>query len=152
MLPKYHLLIGFIFVAILYFFFPEIPFFGIAIIFLSSFLIDVDHVFYYFFRKRDISPINAYRWYMERRKKFCHLSRGQKKKFYSGFYLFHGIEWLIILFLLGNYVSSFFIFVCIGFSLHLVLDIFHEIYDRRTIDKFSLIWSYLRFRKSNISD
>lgn len=147
MLPKYHILIGFIFTALLFFIFPELSFFGLAIIFLSSVLIDIDHVLYYFFRKKDINPFKAYRWYLTRCKKFHLLSKEQKKNFYSGFYLFHGIEWLIILFLLGNYIFSFFLFICIGFSLHFILDTIYEIYDRRTTDKISLIFNYYRSKE-----
>jgi len=151
MLPHYHIFLGLIFVAVLSFFFPNISFFTFAIIFFSSFLIDVDHVFYYFFKKGNLNPFNAYKWFIERRKQFHKLPMKQRKNFYSGFYMFHGIEWLIVLFLLGSYVNPFFIFIFIGFSFHFVFDVIHEIYDKRTVDKISLIWNYFRFRKINSS-
>jgi hypothetical protein len=150
MLPKYHILFGFIFAVILYFIFPNISFLGIVIIFLSSFLIDVDHILYYFFRKGNLNPFKAYRWYIDRAKKICKLPRQQKKNFYSGLYIFHGVEVLIFLFLLSHYFPILF-FVFLGFSLHFIIDFFHEIYDKATVDKSSLIWNYYRFRKLNAS-
>jgi hypothetical protein len=149
MLPKYHILFGLVFIVFLYFFFPAVSLFGLAIIFLSSILIDVDHVLYYFIKKKSLNFYKAYNWYMKRVIQFNQLSREQKKKIYSGFYLFHGIEWLIILFLLGVYINHFFIFIFIGFSFHFILDTIHEIYCKGTVDKISLIWNYHRFRKLN---
>jgi len=149
MLPKYHILFGFFFIAVLFFFFPQISLIGLVIIFLSSILIDVDHVFYYFLKKGNLVPLNAYNWYMKRRMQFNLLSREQKKKIYSGFYIFHGIELLIILFLLGNYFYNVFFFIFLGFSFHFIIDLFHEIYEKGTVDKISLIWNYYRWRKLN---
>jgi hypothetical protein len=147
MYPKYHFLLGIFFIIILHFIFPSLSIFALLLIFLSSVLIDADHVLYYFFKKGNLNPIRAYNWYIERGKKICHLSRKQKNKIYPGFYLFHGIEVLTILFLLGTYVSYFFIFIFVGFSLHFVLDTIHEIYDRGAIDKTSWIWNYIRWKK-----
>jgi hypothetical protein len=150
MLPKHHILFGLIFIAVLFFLFPDISLLGLAIIFLSSILIDVDHMLYYFLREKNFNPLKAYSWYIERGKKICHLPREQKKNFYSGFYIFHGIEILILLFLSSNYIPLLF-FVFVGFSFHFVLDIIHEIYDKATVDKSSLIWNFYRFRKLNAS-
>ncbi len=147
MIPKYHILFGFLFVAFLYFFFPIIPLYGLAIIFLSSILIDVDHVFYYFFRKGKLNPVESYNWYMKRKIHFNLIPKEQRKKIYSGFYLFHGVEWLIILFLLSNFINPFFLFIFLGFSFHFLLDLIHEIYDKRTVDKISLFWNIFRRKK-----
>ncbi len=147
MLPKYHLFLGILFVIILHLFFPQISFFGLSIIFLSSFLIDADHVFYYSLKKRNLNPVKAYIWAIKRTRAFHNLSRAHRKKFYSGFFLFHGVEWLIILFLLGTYVSHFFIFILIGFSFHFIVDTIHEISDKGTVDKISLFWNFYRYEK-----
>ncbi len=147
MLPKFHLFFGIIFVVRLHFLFPQISFFNLSIIFLSSFLIDVDHVFYYFLKTGDINPVRVYRWYMKKWKRFHKIPREQRKNIYSGFYLFHGIEVLMILFLLGFYISPLFSFIFIGFSFHLLVDTVHERYDKGTSDKFSLIYSCYQFRK-----
>ena len=149
MLPKYHFSLGIIFVVILHFLFPQICVLYLSIIFLASFLIEIDHFFDYFLKKRDINPINAYKWYIEKWKMCKNLSRAQKKKIYSGFYIFHGVEVLIILFLLGVYFSQRFFFILIGFSFHFLLDSIHEMYNKGTFDKISLVYNYHRFRKLN---
>jgi hypothetical protein len=145
---KFHFLSGFIFTILLYFlFYPVIPFFGLLIIFLSSFLMDADHFFYYIFKKRDFNLIRAYKWYIENTKKFCSSSKEKQKKIYIGFYIFHGIEILIILFLLGFYISPIFNFILIGFLFHLSVDLISEIIFEQRIDKISLIQNYLAIRK-----
>jgi len=149
MLPKYHIFLGFIFILFLYFFFPQISLLGLVIIFISSILIDIDHYLYYIFKKKDLNPYNAYVWHIKEWKRINKLPRKQRKTLYTGFYLFHGIELLIILLLLGIYINYFFIFIFIGFSFHLITDIIHEIYFKETIDKISLIWSYFRWKKIN---
>ncbi|MDD5358098.1 MAG: hypothetical protein PHX80_03075 [Candidatus Nanoarchaeia archaeon] len=92
-----------------------------------------------------MNPFKARKWYMEKQKMLNKLPRAQKKKIYTGFYLFHGIEWNILLFLLGNYFSFFF-FLFLGFSFHLFIDLIYEMYDKGTADKFSLIWNYCQFK------
>lgn len=149
MLPKYHFIFGTLFVFILHFFFPQLSLLNLSLIFLSSFLIDADHYFYYIARERNFNLIKCYNWYREHLKKTLALPMNERKKIYSGFYFFHGLEWLIALFLLGRFISPIFTFVFIGFSLHWVVDTPHEYYIKRTLDKSSLVWNYLRFRKLN---
>jgi len=145
MLPKYHFFLGIIFVTIFYFIFRT-NFFYLSVILLSTVLIDVDHVFYFFLLKKDLNPFHAYEWYIERCKRVQKLSKEQRKKLYTGFYIFHGLEILIILFLLGNFFPLFF-FVFVGFSFHMILDIPDEIIKKGTIEKISLVYNYNRFKK-----
>ncbi|VVB82557.1 Uncharacterised protein [uncultured archaeon] len=147
MLPKYHLILGIFFVTIFYFIFHTNIFY-LLIILLSSVLIDVDHLFYFFIIKKDCNPFHAYNWYTERWKKSKKLSREQLKKTYIGFYMFHGIEILAVLYLLGIYFPIFF-FIFIGFAFHMIVDIPDEIIKKGTIEKSSLIYNYYRFRKLN---
>ncbi len=147
MLPKIHFIAGIFFIFLLYLLFPKISLIGFLIIFLSSVFIDVDHYIYYILKERDLNLVKCYNWYMLHLKKTLSLPMKKRKKIYSGFYLLHGIEWIIILFLLGTYVHPFFAFVSAGFLFHWVIDTLHEIYVKRTLDKSSLIWNYYRFRK-----
>jgi hypothetical protein len=146
--PKIHFLIGFLFITLLHFIFPQITFLNLLIILFSSVLIDVDHYFYYIFIKKDFNLIKAYNWFKEGVRKTRRLPLKERKKMYTGFYMFHGIEPLIILFLLGISVSQFFFFVFLGFSFHLLLDIPSEIIIKGTFQKISLIYNYTQFRKS----
>lgn|SRR4030042_214059 len=152
MLPKYHFIFGLSFVIFLYFLFPQISLLGLSIIFLSSFFIDVDHYLYYFLKEKNLNLKRGYNWYKNKIKRTYSLPMSERKKIYSGFYLFHGIEWIILLFLLGYFISSFFTFIAIGFLFHLIVDVFHEIYFKRSIDKSSLIYNYYRWRKLKIKN
>ena len=141
---KYHFLLGVIFAVLLYLLFSTIiSLFGLLIILLSSFLIDVDHYLYYVYKKGDFSLIRAYSWYMKNARKFCFMSEEKRKQFYLGFYIFHGIEPLIILFFLGFYVSQFFNFILVGFLFHLFTDLISEIILKQRIDKVSIIQNFI---------
>ena len=145
---RYHLLLGIVFAVLLYFlFYPLISFLGLLIIFLSSFLIDADHYIYYVYKKGDFNLIRAYNWYMKNARKFCFMSKEKQKQVYIGFYIFHGIEPLIILFFLGFFLSQFFTFILIGFLFHLSTDLISEIILRQRIDKVSIIQNLLRNKK-----
>lgn len=118
MLPKHHIIINLIIALILLFFINPLY---VLIIFLSSVLIDVDHYLYYIFEKKRFSLKSAYNWYLIERQKFHDLSLKERKKHRYFIFIFHGLESLIILFLLSLYVPIFF-FIFIGFSIHLIED------------------------------
>ncbi|MBA7700024.1 hypothetical protein ES703_108730 [subsurface metagenome] len=147
MLPMHHLFSGIIFSLILLFLFPQIGLIGFLIIMLSTVLIDVDHYLYYVYKKKDWSLKHAYNWFIKNKKKFLSLSRKQRNKFYTGFFFLHGIEILLILFLLGKFLSIYFYYILIGVSFHLFLDIIYQrkIHDR--LDRISIIYDFLKFKK-----
>ena len=147
MLPTKHFIFGLIFAGFLYFIFPKIGLVGFLIIIFSTFLIDVDHYLYYVYRKKDFSLRNAYKWFIKQKKKFLALPRKQRNKFQTGFCFLHGIEILIILFLLGIFISKYFYFILIGFAFHLVLDIIYQrtIMDR--LDRISIIYDFFKFKR-----
>ncbi len=147
MRPQIHFLLGIIFVIFLYFFFfPIISVFGLTIIFLSSVLIDIDHYIYYVFKKKDLNPFKAYEWYKKYTCKFCSLPNEKQKKLFLGFYFLHGIE-ILLLFLFLGYISQFFIFIFIGFFFHWSVDLISDIIWKRRLDKLSIIYNILNFRK-----
>ncbi len=152
MLPKIHFIIGLLFIIILHFIFPLISFLNLMIILFSSVFIDVDHVFYYIVKEKNINPWKAYSWFKSHLNHTLSLPMNERKKIYTGFYFFHGVEGLILLFILGTYVNQIFYFVFIGFFLHMAVDIPSEIFLKRTADKSSLIWNYHRFKLLNRSN
>lgn len=147
MRPKIHLIIGIFFIAIIYFLFPNISPISLLVILASSVLIDSDHYIYYIMRTGNFNLLKCYKWFDSHLKKTLSLPMNERKKIYTGFYLFHGIEPLIILFLFGNYLSSIFMLLFFGFLLHFIVDVPHEYYIKRTLHKISLIYSYTQFRK-----
>jgi hypothetical protein len=109
MLPKTHLIFGAIFSVLVYFFF-SITFFQASLIFLSSFLIDIDHYLLYICRKKDFSLKNAYLWHKNievPHKPFLHI--------------FHTIE-LILLIGIFSFIFQSFLFVLIGILFHSIFD------------------------------
>ena len=147
MLPTRHLIFGITFSLILLFLFPQIGLIGFLIIILSTVLIDVDHYLYYVYKKKDWSLKHAYNWFIENKKKFLFLSRKQRNKFYRGFCFLHGIEILILLFILGKFLSIYFYYILIGVSFHLFLDYINQLTYLGRIDKFSLLHDFLKLKR-----
>ena len=100
MRPTQHLLLGIVLALILFVIFPEIGLVQAAIIVASSVLIDIDHYLYYVYRKGDKSLIRAYKWYTTSIRKAHKLPRKQKKEISFGFHFLHGIEILILFYVL----------------------------------------------------
>lgn len=111
MYPKTHIMLGVIFIVILYFLFPKIGIPGLFIIFLSSILIDVDHYLAFVIREKNLSLIKAYNWTIEK----------MNRKEYLGFHFLHTIEVHILVVILTFFWHIFF-FVFIGFLFHSITD------------------------------
>ncbi|KKM15808.1 hypothetical protein LCGC14_1692260 [marine sediment metagenome] len=143
MRPLTHALSGLIFSLLVFAAFPN-KLVGVTLIFLSSFLIDVDHYFYYVYHKRDISLKNAYRWFIRRIEKLDRLSEKEQQKYKRIFLIFHGIEfWAILIFF--SFFHSFFLWILLGITVHIVLDIIDERKDRElVIGKVSQIYVYIK--------
>ena len=149
MYPTQHLILGIIFSLVLLFLFPQIGFLGASIIILSTVLIDADHYFYYVYKKRDFNLKNAHVWFIRKVNKFNNLPRKQRNKFYIAFCCLHGLEVLLILFLLST-IFQYFFFIFIGFSLHLLLDLVSETQHRDRIDRISLVYDFFKFKKMEL--
>jgi len=149
MLPKYHIVLGFLFSLILFLIFPSISILGASVIFFSSFLIDVDAYLNYIFTKKSFNLINAIKYYSEKRKKGIKLSRGQKLKAPIKIRFLHGIEILAVLFILGIFTNKLFLFIFIGFAFHLFLDIAEQIYYGFRISKISLVYDFIKKQHSS---
>jgi hypothetical protein len=148
MYPKYHIFFGLILSAVLFLIFPNyIGLIGAGIIFFSSFLIDVDHYIYYVIKNKSLSLKKAFNYFSNARDKMLKFTFEKRKNYYSGFCFFHGIEWLIILFVLGIFLSKYFLFIGIGFLLHLSLDWIEEYNKSPRMDKISVIYDFFKFKK-----
>lgn len=147
MLPKYHIILGFLFSMSLFLIFPSIGLLNAGIIFLSSFLIDIDHYILFVVKKRNLNPKNALKWFFKKKEEYERIPVKDRNNFYSGFYFLHGFELLLILFLLGLFVSNIFFFILIGFIFHLFLDVLENIVLDKRIDKLSIIYDFVKFSK-----
>lgn len=147
MYPSKHVIFSIFFVIILLYLFPQISFLGLIIILASAVLIDIDHYLYYAFRKKDWNLMNALKWFNVTGKKFFSLSKTKREKTYDGFYFLHGLEILLIVYLLGFFVNNYFYFILIGFSFHLLLDYIDLIFNWERFERFSIIYDFLKFKK-----
>ncbi len=118
MMPKTHILLGAIFSLVLYFSF-NLNFPGLLIIFLASFLIDIDHYFFYVHRMKNWSLNKASKWYFS-------LAKHHKPIMH----IFHTFEFLLLISLLSS-ISPFFFFLFVGVIFHSILDITEMIYNNR---------------------
>lgn len=153
MYPKIHIISGLIISYFIYLIFPEIGMINFLIIFISAFMIDLDHYLYYVFSKKDVNPFHTYSWFMENSQKSKFIPKDKRKEVYSGVYIFHGIEALILLVFLSFYNNIFF-FIAIGFIIHQIFDLI-EIYNKEySYEKvLSFIYSLIRAKnKKHIRD
>jgi len=148
MFPKFHVLLGLIFSIIVFLIFPFIGLLGLTIIFLSSFLIDFDHYLYYFFNKKSLNLKKSYLWFKEKGEKFSKLPKKEMKNYSLIVSYFHGLEWVILFFILGHFFQNFFYFVGIGMLFHLVLDWIYSYLTLGRFFKISVIFDY--FHNKNL--
>jgi len=145
MLPKWHMVFGFLFAYIIYWF-TSINLFQASLIFLASVLIDFDHYLYYFFRKRKFSLKSAYRWYLMKKNKFLELSPKERKKHRYFIFIFHGFEPLILFFLLSLWIPLF-RYVFLGCFFHMGLDLIEAHRLKIIKRKLSVIYSTYKYKK-----
>lgn len=149
MLPKYHLIIGGI-VSILLYLLVHISMIEAFIVFLASFLIDVDHYLLYVFRTKDFSLQRSMEYFYQRRKYLLLLTPHERKRYKKAIFLFHGIEcWAIIGAL--SYFYPFLVFVLLGIAIHIILDYLDLFMIGDPLyGKFSQIYVWFTNRKKQI--
>tara|TARA_Y100000310_G_C20347090_1_gene652515 strand:- start:183 stop:635 length:453 start_codon:yes stop_codon:yes gene_type:complete len=143
MLPKWHILFGFIFAYIIYWATP-ITFFQASLIFLAGIVIDLDHYFRYVLLKKDINPNNFWNWSMKRKKRWNNLQKKERKKYKLAIFAFHGIEFFILLILI-YFIFPIFFYIILGISFHLLLDFIELVYLKIPLySKISPILVYIK--------
>ena len=118
---KWHFLFGFIISYILVYFFEFSIFAGI-IIFLSSWVIDGDHYFWYAFEMKEWNPLKAIKWYLASIPTWFKLPLKEREKFKRGIFICHGLLfWLILAGL--SFIHPIFLWILIGVGIHMVADL-----------------------------
>lgn len=123
MLPKIHIIIGAIVSSLIFLFFPSIGWLAAIIIFLSSFLIDFDHYLFYVFKSKDINPRKAFLWFLSQRDFLLSIPKNKRKDYKKAIFIFHGIEFLVVLTFLVVFVHKIFLFILLGIIIHLAMDL-----------------------------
>ena len=143
MLPKWHILYGYIFSLVLIYFFKFSLLAGL-IVFLSSVFIDLDHVLIYFLKTKNLNPQKFYSWSITKKNIWSSLCKEEKKNLKRPHFILHGIEFILLLSIL-SYFYTFFFWILLGVILHLVQDLFILFYEREHISiKTSQIWLWQR--------
>jgi hypothetical protein len=150
MSPKWHILIGFVFSYLLVFFFHLSILSGIVIFLSSWLLIDLDHYFRYVYLTKNLSPVKFWKWSMEQKRKYEQLSKEEKSRRKKPVFIFHGIEFWILLALL-SLLSRFFLLILAGILMHMLADWADMLVKREDITyKISAIYTAINnSRKKN---
>ncbi len=117
-----------------------LPFYGTgSFIILFSVFIDLDHILFYYQKSNKLNVFRAYKFFKE----------GKGEKEFGSLFLFHNIEFLLIL-LLFYLMSPLMIFLLLGVLLHYALDMLYD-YNKvgRTIKNYSIL---LYLSKNLVSD
>lgn len=143
MLPKWHVLFGAIFSIIVAYFF-SLDLFQASLIFLSSVLIDFDHYLWFVFNKQSISLSKSFKWFKDKRDVIIHLPECERESYKRVIFLFHGIEFWLILSLLSLLYKPLW-FVLIGVFFHMILDYIDLIYIKEPLySKFSQLFVFFK--------
>jgi len=149
MLPQAHLIIGIIVSGGLYFIFPEITLLKAGILLASSFLIDFDHYLFYVHKYKDHSLRRAYDFFRREKKKYKLSQKEHRKYFLINFYIFHGLEWALLFFVLGWFIWNPLIFISLGMLLHLITDLIETLRYPDGFEKISVIHDFLKYKRQN---
>lgn len=143
MLPKHHIIAGAMASLLIYLISP-VTITQTIIIFISSFIIDLDHYLYHIFKKRDFNFFNARKWFLKKRKIYMKLSVQERNKYKGYILIFHGIEFWILLLILSLF-NKIFLFMLLGISIHMFLDYLEIFYLKEPLySKFSQIMVFFK--------
>lgn len=98
-----------------------IPFYGYnaLFVFISGFLADLDHFYYYYLKFKKIEVKKAINYFLDIPKRNAY-SELQERMF-----IFHSVELLVLCIILSFYLKAFTI-ITLGLLLHYALDLAHE--------------------------
>lgn len=151
MYPYKHFFYAVLFAGFLFFLFPKINFLFIFIFVSSSVLIDIDHYLYYIYKKKNFNLKKSYDWFLKTGKLLLSFSREKRAKFYTGLFIFHGFEILILLFMISFFYPILFA-IFFGFAFHNLLDCIDQLRYWDKIEKLSLIRDIFKHRKTSFID
>jgi hypothetical protein len=139
MLPKWHVLIGLL-VTILLKLTTSIEPLLLLAFFLATFLIDIDHYFFFVLRKKNFDPFSSYNWFIEKEKEYLRIPFNERQRYKKPVMIFHGIEFWALLVLL-SFASEVFIMIFWGIMVHMLADFACLFLKNEPFyQKFSQIW------------
>src|SRR3989338_4978773 len=136
MLPRWHILLGFIFSLIIWIIFPETSYFYIALVFLSSFIIDFDHYCNAVLKTGKLGLFRAFDYHKDICREYDKEIKKKGRIRERDLQVFHTVEFNLLLAVLGFLWSGFW-YILLGILFHIFLDL---IYQARY--RFSLMREY----------
>ena len=121
MLPRWHIIFGAIFTAIIWIFSPETKIIYLSLVFLSSVLIDFDHYLITLTNTKKLSLRKSLKYFKclgEKERK----EKKNNKREKGHFYIFHTLEFHILVLLLSLVRIEFF-YIFLGMIFHSLLDV-----------------------------
>ncbi|MAG45673.1 MAG: hypothetical protein CMH63_02800 [Nanoarchaeota archaeon] len=130
-----HVILTFIFAGILS---PFLGFYSL-VVFLSGFVFDIDHYFYYILKKRDFSLVNSYLYCVQGSKVY--------EPHTGVLHIFHTWEMWVLFFILGVVIHVIFLYALIGLIFHMLLDWGYLFFNQDSID--IRVWSLIGWISRN---
>lgn len=144
MLPRWHIFFGAIFTLVVWYFVPKINYIYIALLFLSSFLIDFDHYVAGFLKTRKLSLRESFKYH----NKLMEKEKAENKKgirVRGDFHLFHTVEFHALIGLLGLLWAGFF-YIFVGMIFHSLIDVISLLRGDRFYRREFFFFNWLRKR------
>jgi len=146
MLPKWHIFLGLLFSLLFWIVFPQTEWYYLAVVFLSTFLIDFDHYMDAVLKTGKISLLKALDYHKKLEKiEIAEYKRGIRRR--GDFHIFHTIEFHALVFALGLIWLPF-LYVFIGMFFHSVADLIFLIYEDRLYRREYFLTNWIRRRFS----
>jgi len=142
MLPRWHILFGVVFSALIWLIFPEIAWYNLTLIFFGAVFIDFDHYMCAVYKTGKLGLSDAFEYHEEMQRK----EEMRKKKgifIKENFHVFHTIEFHILVLALGLLYLPF-LFIFIGMVFHSLLDLADLTYRKEMYRREFLLVNWLR--------
>jgi len=148
MLMRWHILFGFVISCILVHFFKFSPLAGI-IIFLSSILIDLDHLFWYAYDLKTFNILRAFKDYNSPKARKLLSKCKNTKRLKKGVYIFHDVFfWTILLTL--SFFFQLFLWIFIGIIIHILADLIQLKKEKQSLmSKISIFYTINKNKKKS---
>ncbi len=144
MLPKWHVFLGLVFSLVLWAFFPDIRWYFILVLFLSSVLIDFDHYMTFIWKKGSWSLPDAFDYYIKQIDTIIsERKRGIIRK--GDFIIFHTIEFHAVVLALG-FLYPVFLYVLAGMVFHSLSDLVYLTYEGYVYRREFFLTNWIRMK------
>ena len=147
MIPRWHILFGAIFTILVWIVFPNISPVFYWVIFLSTFMIDIDHYLLGVAKTGKWGLFSSLEYFRMLVKKEKHNKmRGIRKK--GNLFVIHTIEVLAVLGVLGYY-SDWIFYMFVGFIFHFLVDLVGLIYNDEVYRRYFFLVDWLKNSKES---